>query len=169
MLITDQLLRRTERPPGPGSAGPGRDRGSVAVFTVVFAIAVVFLTALILDGGIAMNARERAIDIAGQAARAAAGDIDVAALQATGQAQIGQGACALAEQLVVRYAQLDSGGVDKVDSATMVGCTAPAGSDQARVSVRITTQPLVGVLGGFTETGTDSAVSECGINAGMEC
>ena len=29
----------------------GDRRGSVAVFSVVFAIAVVFLTALILDGG----------------------------------------------------------------------------------------------------------------------
>ena len=148
---------------------PDRDRGSVAVFTAVFAIAVIFLTALIMDGGIAMNARERAADIAGQAARAAAGDIDVGALETTGQAQIGQGACAVANQLVERYAQLDSGGVDKVDTAIMLSCDAPPGSEQATVIVRITTQPLVGVLGGFTETGQDSAVTECGIAQGKEC
>jgi len=148
---------------------PERDRGSVAVFTVVFAIAVVFLTALILDGGIALNARERAADIAGQAARAAAGDIDVGALQTTGRAQIAQGACAIADQLVQRYADLDSGGVDKVDTATMVSCDAPAGSEEATIEVQITTQPLVGVLGGFTETSSDSAVTECGIDQGVEC
>ena len=59
------------------AARPG-ERASIAVFTVVFAVAVVLLTALIVDGGIAMNAKERAADIAEQAARAAAGDIDVA-------------------------------------------------------------------------------------------
>ena len=146
-----------------------RDRGSVAVFTIVFAIAVIFLTALILDGGIAMNARERATDIAGQAARAAAGDIDVAALEAGDQPVIGQNACALAEDLVERYATTDSGGIDKVDSVTMLGCTAVPGTNQATVVVRITTKPLVGILKGFTETGTDRAFTECGINAGGQC
>jgi Flp pilus assembly protein TadG len=146
-----------------------RDRGSVAVFTVVFAIAVVFLTALILDGGIAMNARERATDIAGQAARAAAGDIDVAALRTSGQAHIGPGACTIANQTVQAYAQADSGGVDKVTTATMVSCDAPQGAQQATIIVRITTQPFVGVLGGFTETGKDSAITQCGVNVGGEC
>lgn len=166
MLTPRALMARVRPRPHPA---PERDRGSVAVFTVVFAVAVMLLTGLILDGGIAMNARERATDIAGQAARAAAGDIDVGALETTGQAQIGQGACAIANQLVQRYAQLDSGGVDKVDTATMVSCDAPAGSEQATIIVQITTQPLVGVLGGFTETGQDSAVTECGIAQGKEC
>ena len=146
-----------------------RDRGSVAVFTVVFAIAVIFLTALILDGGIAMNARERATDIAGQAARAAAGDIDVQQLEAGNKPVIGQNACALAADLVERYATTGSSGIDKVDSVTMQGCSATPGSTQATVVVQVTTQPLVGILGGFTETGTDSAFTECGINAGGEC
>jgi Flp pilus assembly protein TadG len=167
--IPRKLLHRRRRLRATARPGPERDRGSVAVFTAVFAIAVIFLTAMIMDGGIAMNARERAVDIAGQAARAAAGDIDVGALETTGQAQIGQGACAIASQLVQRYAQLDSGGVDKVDTATMVSCDAPAGSEQATIIVQITTQPLVGVLGGFTETGQDSAVAECGIAQGEEC
>src|ERR1035438_2168007 len=90
-------------------------RGSIAVFTVIFAIAVIFLTALILDGGIAMNAKERAADIAEQAARAAAGNIDVKALRATGTAAIGAGACPLAGSLVASYAQRDSTGVAAVD------------------------------------------------------
>jgi len=148
---------------------PANERGSVAVFTVVFAVAVVLLTGLILDGGIAMNAKERAADIAGQAARAAAGDIDVGRLQTTGRAVIAGGACAVADQLIQRYAQLDSGGVDKVDTAIMVGCNAPQGAEQATITVQITTQPLVGVLGGFTETSQDSAVTECGIDQGVEC
>ena len=80
---------RTGGQPADGQTGgqpAGSERGSIAVFTVVFAIAVIFLTALILDGGVAMNAKERAADIAEQAARAAAGNIDVKALRATGVA-----------------------------------------------------------------------------------
>src|SRR5450759_4709566 len=78
------------QPAGSQTGGQPADseRGSIAVFTVVFAIAVIFLTALILDGGIAMNAKERAADIAEQAARAAASNIDVRALRATGVAAI---------------------------------------------------------------------------------
>jgi hypothetical protein len=146
------------------------ERGSVAVFTVVFAIAVLFLTALILDGGVAMNARERAADIAEQAARAAADNIDVAALRSTGRAAIGPGACPLAGTLVAAYAQGASTGVDAVTSATMDTCTAPVGAVAATVQVTIKTRPLVpGVLGSFTETAQASATSECGINQGVVC
>jgi Flp pilus assembly protein TadG len=146
------------------------DRGSVAVFTSIFAIAVVFLTALIMDGGIAMNARERAADIAGQAARAAAGDIDVGALRDTGKAVIGPGACTLAGQLVDHYASMDSGGVDRVNAASMIACDAPAGGDTATVRVQITTTSLVGgIIGGFTESASDTATAQCGITEGANC
>jgi Putative Flp pilus-assembly TadE/G-like len=146
------------------------ERGSVAVFTVVFAVAVIFLTALILDGGVAMSARERAADIAEQAARAAADNIDVAALRSTGVAGIGPGACVLAGNLVQTYAQGAKAGVDRVASATMDSCTAPVGANTATVQVTITTTPLVpGVLGDFTETAQESATAECGINQGVAC
>lgn len=146
-----------------------REEGSIAVFTVVFAIAVVFLLALIVDGGIAMNARQRAADIAGQAARAAAGDIDVATLRAAGVARIGPGACGLAAQLVRRYAQVASTGVDAVTSAAMDTCQVVSAST-ATVQVTITTRPLIpGILGSFTETARDSATAQCGITAGTPC
>jgi Flp pilus assembly protein TadG len=146
------------------------ERGSVAVFTAVFAIAIVFLTALIVDGGIALNARARAADIAGQAARAAADNIDVATLRASGNAVIGAGACGLAASLVGAYAGQDNGGVDRVSKASMIGCSAPEGSETATVQVTITTEPLIeGILGGFTETASQSATAECGINEGTEC
>jgi Flp pilus assembly protein TadG len=137
---------------------------------VVFAIAVIFLTALILDGGIAMNAKERAADIAEQAARAAASNIDVKALRATGVAAIGAGACPLAGNLVASYARLDGTGVDAVTSAAMDNCVAPIGAQTATVQVTITTKPLIpGVLGSFTETAHASATAECGINLGAVC
>ncbi|HEY3978593.1 MAG TPA: pilus assembly protein TadG-related protein [Streptosporangiaceae bacterium] len=159
------MLGTRERPArGRGEA----ERGSVAVFSVVFAVAVVFLTALIVDGGIALNARGRAADIAGQAARAAADDIDIAALRDHGQVLIAAGACGTAGTLVSQYAHQDSGGLDHVTSAVMQVCG--TGADTATVRVTITTKPLIaGVFGGFTESATQTATAECGITAGVEC
>jgi Flp pilus assembly protein TadG len=146
------------------------ERGSVTVFTAVFAIAAVFLLALILDGGSALNARERAMDIAGQAARAAADTIDLQVLRSSGTAVIGPGACAAAASLVRSYGHLLGNGLDKVASTTMVSCTAPQGSDRATVLVSVSTRPLVpGILTAFHESAQASATPECGINQGAPC
>jgi Flp pilus assembly protein TadG len=151
-------------------AAQRREQGSVAVFSVVFAVAVVFLTALIVDGGMAMNAKERAADIAEQAARAAAGNIDIAQLRTAGVATIGPGACGFAATLVSAYSRQDSSGVDRVTGATMTSCVATAGTETATVAVTITTQPLVGgILGRFTETARETATAECGIARGAVC
>ena len=146
------------------------ERGSVSVFTAVFAIAVVFLLALILDGGSALNAKERAMDIAGQAARAAADTIDLQALRTSGKAVIGPGACVAAGSLVRSYGQVLSHGLDRVTSTSMVSCTAPPGSDRATVLVIVSTRPLIpGVFAGFRESAQATATPECGINQGALC
>jgi Flp pilus assembly protein TadG len=168
-----QRMRAAERMKAAGlmrEAAQRREQGSVAVFSVVFAVAVVFLIALIVDGGIAMNAKERAADIAEQAARAAAGNIDIAQLRTAGVAAIGPGACGFAANLVSAYSQQDSSGVDRVTGATMTSCVATAGTETATVAVTITTQPLVGgILGRFTETAQETATAECGIARGAVC
>ena len=154
------------RPASPtSSTSPGNDRGSVAVFTVVFAVAVIFLLALIVDGGNAMNARERAADIAGQAARAAADDISPATLRSatlSGNAlPIDWGsACGYAQQVVQQYGAGLTG-----TTVVMSGCPGQGSSPtQASVTVQVTTKPLIGggILGTFTETATGTATSECG-------
>jgi hypothetical protein len=146
------------------------ERGSVSVFTAVFAIAVIFLLALILDGGSALNAKERAMDVAGQAARAAADTIDVGVLRAQGRAVIGPGACTAAAGLVRKYGQLLSNGLDKVTSTSMVSCSAPLGSERAMVVVAVSTRPLIpGVFAGFHESAQATATPECGINQGALC
>lgn len=166
------LARRANPPVRRDAAEPcplRADAGSIAVFTVMFALAVMFLTALIVDGGIAMNARQRAADIAEQAARAAAGDINVATLRTTGAVQIGPGACGLAGQLVQRYAQGAGTGVDSVTSAAMDACQVVSAST-ATVQVTISTRPLIpGILGRFTETARESATAQCGITVGAPC
>jgi len=147
-----------------------RERGSVTVFTAVFAIAVVFLLALILDGGSALNAKQRAMDIAGQAARAAADTIDVQVLRSGGVAVIGPGACAAAASMVRSYGRMLGSGLDKVTSTTMVSCSAPQGSDRATVLVTVSTRPLVpGIFTAFHESAQASATPECGINQGAPC
>jgi Flp pilus assembly protein TadG len=159
---------RARRPRSTRHTRADRERGSVAVFTVVFAIAVVFLTALILDGGVAMNAKERAANIAEQAARAAADNIDITALRNTGVAAIGPGACPVADNVVRAYAAASTG-VDAVTSATMDSCAVVA-ANTATVQVTITTRPLIpGVLSSFTETARASATAECGVNQGVAC
>ena len=155
------------------SRARGRARGewgSVTVFTAVFAIAVIFLLALILDGGSALNAKERAMDIAGQAARAAADTINVQVLRASGRAVIGPGACTAAASLVKNYGQVLSNGLDKVTSTTMLSCSAPPGAERATVMVTVSTRPLIpGVFAGFHESAQATATPECGINQGVLC
>ncbi len=168
-VLTQDVLTRHRRPCSATVRGPA-ERGSVTVFVVVFAIAVMFLLALILDGGIAMNAKQRAADIAGQAARAAADTIDVAQLRNTGAAVMGPGACGAAAKLVSTYGQRLSSGVDRVTSTAMVSCVAPAGARVATVQVTVSTSPLVpGVFGAFRETALASATTECGITLGGAC
>jgi Flp pilus assembly protein TadG len=56
------------------------DRGSGAGAVIVFALVFLSLAAFVIDGGMSISKRERAADIAEQAARYAAQDIDREAL-----------------------------------------------------------------------------------------
>ncbi|MER7960429.1 pilus assembly protein TadG-related protein [Streptomyces sp. ESR1.13] len=56
------------------------DRGSGAGAVIIFALVFLALSAFVIDGGMSISKRERAADIAEQAARYAAQDIDREAL-----------------------------------------------------------------------------------------
>ena len=60
-------------------AGP--DRGSISLWLVIFTFTTLALLILVVDGGQTMNAKSRAADIAEQAARAAADDVNVVGLR----------------------------------------------------------------------------------------
>jgi Flp pilus assembly protein TadG len=96
-VITRMIVRR-----GGDRRG---DRGTVALFTVIFAVFVILLAGLLVDGGLAIHARQRAADIAEQAARAAADDVDVRLLRTSGEVRIADAgtACAKARRLVAKY------------------------------------------------------------------
>jgi len=63
-------------------AGRCADRGSATVFVVGFAVVLFACAGLAIDGGRAINARDKVNDVAEQAARAGAGRLDDASLRA---------------------------------------------------------------------------------------
>ena len=85
---------------------PAADRGSLTIFVVIFAMTALVLASLLVDLGNAVNAQERAADLAEQAARAAADTIDTAALR-QGHVQIDTAqACNNAANVIAHYDQI---------------------------------------------------------------
>jgi Flp pilus assembly protein TadG len=137
----------------------GRDRGTIAIFTAIFALFVIMLAGLLVDGGLAIHARERAADIAEQAARAGADDIDEAALRAGGEPTVNTAtACEKARQLAASYG----------DRLTGWGCV--PNPDQVSVTITITVRPqllnIVPGIGAFTMSSTATARPERGGDGG---
>ncbi|MEV6982605.1 pilus assembly protein TadG-related protein [Sphaerisporangium sp. NPDC051017] len=113
------------------SISASADGGSMSVFTVLFSVVVFMLAGLLVDGGAAINARLRASDIAEQAARAAADQIDVENLRATGTVRLlgDEGAvCGKARQIVAAHG--DSG-------VRLTRCQTGAGQAQVDVAVSV--------------------------------
>ncbi|HEV3381407.1 MAG TPA: pilus assembly protein TadG-related protein [Trebonia sp.] len=147
-----------------------QDRGSIAVFTAVFAFAVLLLLVLVVDGGTVLNGRERAADIAEQAARSAVTDLsigdlhgetngDTATSGATTVAINWPGACTYAQSTARDYAA-SLGSSISLDSAT---CPVQA-PNSATVTVTVTVQPVIPFPGfsAVTVTATQTAAAVCG-------
>jgi Flp pilus assembly protein TadG len=140
------------------------DRGTLSLFVVLFTPVVVLLAGLLVDGGIAINARQRAADVAQQAARAGANDLNVAALRA-GTVQLDPGACNVAIRFVGNYLGM---------GATPGPCTFVTlnGRPGIRVYATVTVQSqFLGVIGinTFTQTAYGEATPVCGITQGGQC
>lgn len=73
MAVTSQRRQRL--------AAAGGDRGSIALWFAVIAIAALAMAGLVVDGGAALATRERAADLATQAARAGANALYPASLR----------------------------------------------------------------------------------------
>jgi Flp pilus assembly protein TadG len=168
-------------------AGPARglDRGSVSLWVVIFTFTTLFLLVLVVDGGQTMNAKSRAADIAEQAARAAADDINVADLRTgTGTVTLAQGACDLspqpgsngtptgpAAQLVANYASGVPGA-----TATLTGCTVSAttvgGTPSLAVTatVQLSVRPAIPMppFSTITATAQETAYLACGSDTQRE-
>jgi Flp pilus assembly protein TadG len=163
-----------------GPAGRQRDeRGSLTVFTVVWAITILLLAALAIDGGLAISQRERAADIADQAARTDAEGLALQPLRDSGQVQIQDDECALARAYVAKaaedihdgtaYVDDDFGGHDGCDYFTE---TVPSADGQpgaaevtaVTVEVHLTYSPFVFDLftGPLMVTETGTAFAQAG-------
>jgi Flp pilus assembly protein TadG len=131
-----------------------KDSGTISMFTVLFTLVVMILGGLVVDGGTAIHARERAYDIAEQAARAGANDIDQDALRQTGKTEINTGtACGKAGDLVTYY------------GGQVTGFNCDPGLNQVTVTIRINVQTkLLGLIGftTFTMQGQASAHPDTG-------
>jgi putative Flp pilus-assembly TadE/G-like protein len=138
------------------------DRGSISVLVIFFALIALALASLLVDVGNALNARERAADIAEQAARAGANDVDVAALR-TGLVQIDTAtACGRAANLVAAY-----GASSGFNATARCASVSP---QQITITVSVTTKPLIAAsLGNFTVHASATAEPVCGVTRAGQC
>jgi Flp pilus assembly protein TadG len=122
------------------------DRGAIALFVVVFTVALLAAVGLVVDGGGKVRALQRADEAAREAARAGSQMLDVPAAVRGGGVSIDAAAAARAAR-----AYLDAAGVDG---------TVIVQGNAVQVSTRITYQPVfLGVtgVGPLTVTGSASA------------
>lgn len=124
--------RRPHRAPDDGA----RDGGAVSVLVLLLTPMLLALAGLVWDGGLAISARQQAADLAEQAARAGADQLDLDAARASGSNLIDT---ARARAAACRYVQVAAPGV---------GCQATATGQQVTVQVATTTSTaLLGLIG----------------------
>ncbi|WP_121748549.1 pilus assembly protein TadG-related protein [Streptomyces sp. E2N166] len=113
------------------------DRGSGAGAVIIFALVFLSLSAFVIDGGMSISKRERAADIAEQAARYAAQDIDREALydDVGGPAPINYENCDA--RVKAFAAEMDMAGPDIAATHCVT-----ADAEQVQVEVRLTYSPV---------------------------
>jgi Flp pilus assembly protein TadG len=139
------------------------ERGSVTLWVVLFTAVALTLLFLVVDGGQIIVAKSRAADIAEQAARAAADDINPASLR-NGQVALAAGACdpgGPATALISTYSQ----GVGV--TASMLKCnvgTDGQGAPDVTVQVHVTTKIVfpVPMFPGVNVDASETAYLACG-------
>jgi Flp pilus assembly protein TadG len=139
------------------------DRGSVSIWVLIFAFVTIALLILVVDGGEVMLAKSRAADIAEQAARAAANDLNRAQLQ-NGHVVIDTNACSGAGPAATLIADYAKGvGV----TAQMQNCqpaTGPGGQPGREVWVSVQMTPAIpaSLFGSINVTSHEVAYLQCG-------
>jgi hypothetical protein len=143
---------------GPRRQGACRDAGQVTAFTVVMFVAVMVFAGLVLDGGLALAAKVRALNEAQEAARSGAQALDLTAYRVSGDVVLDRQQAAAAAH---RY--LAATGNPNASSASVA-----VTDDQVTVTVsrRQATQILriVG-MSGITVDASATARAAHGVNA----
>lgn len=112
------------------------DRGSGAAAVLIFAVLFLALAAFVIDGGLSISQRERATDIAEQAARYAAQDTDKEAVYQGGKPPINYEHCPQRVTQFVKRVGLQAG---DVSGSQCVGGSA----QQVQVRVQLTYRPVL--------------------------
>jgi Flp pilus assembly protein TadG len=141
----------------------------MSLIAVMWSLVLVMLAALVIDGGLAISQRERAADLADQAARAEAQNIDQGTLRRTGAAEIAADDCARADAYLasaaasIHYgtANIDTGYGNEGGTGAPDGCalSGAAPGNAVTVQVRLTYAPFVFDLFGGTVTVTESGTA----------
>lgn len=100
-------------------AGRAAERGSATIFVVGFAVVLFAGAGLAIDGGRAINARDKATDVAEQAARVGADQLDLVALRRGGAVVLDQGAARARADDFVRVAGYAPTTTTAVNSVTV--------------------------------------------------
>ena len=138
------------------------ERGSAALFVAIFAPAMIFMAGLVIDGGAALEAKQRAADIAEQAARAAAGQCRVDLLRSRGKCFVDE---SLVNPAVAPYRK--SPGVTDLTPTMLTDPDNPPLANGVRVTVTMTFRTtLLGIVPKFktlTIVETADAVAVTGL------
>lgn len=131
-----------------------RDAGTVTAFFLVITVALLGVTGLVVDGGIALDRKSAAVSLATEAARAGAQSLDLATYRASGVIRLDPPA---ARRRAERY-------LTAADAAGTV--TTTAATVTVQVTVTVPTQ-LLGIVGvdTLTVTGWASAAPIHGVTA----
>lgn len=124
---------------------PDRERGSISLFAVVTAVAMLVVIGLVVDGGGTLHARQHAQAVAREAARAGGQAVTAAvAVRGDGAAADPYAARAAAQ------AYLDASG--------LTGTVTVTGGNRLRVEATATYEPVfLGIVGAGTQTVTAHA------------
>ncbi len=132
----------------------GSDEGQVTAFVTVFMVGLLAVAGLVLDGGLALSTKIRALDTAQAAARVGAQQLDLLTYRTTGDARLDPVRAVAAARAVVVGAGLDG---EVTATVTTVTVTVHAqsrtqllnliGVSSLSVSATTTATPLQGVTG----------------------
>lgn len=115
------------------------DRGSGAAAVLIFALVFMALAAFVVDGGLSVSKRERAADIAEQAARYAAEDIDIPTLR---NAAKGDPPVIITADCDARVREFAARSDLSADDIAHSYCT-DTQTDRVTVTVQLTYKPLL--------------------------
>ncbi|QFR97934.1 hypothetical protein GBW32_21745 [Streptomyces tsukubensis] len=131
------------------------DRGSGAGAVIIFALVFLSLAAFVVDGGLSISKRERAADIAEQAARYAAQDIDTESVYENAEgAPIRYENCGTRVRAFAREMHMTAADMAATHCVT-------ASPERVEVEVRLTYEPVfTGMFYGGSVAVKGTAVAE---------